>query len=440
MKNIIILSHERSLNKAEGLLRAYVNDNVILVVDNMPDTEYKPYVKEANRIIVSKGFDIVHTTSKLDSCDKIWCVSENLLPIQSQLESYYGIDNLTPFAAEVLSNKQKFDDFCRQIGLGDFVPNSITPTFHKQLDIFNNKEFFTKPDIGTGSNVFFPGADQNTPNIEYRRWNNKHHFLKHLKDKDSHNEFFSLNKQGIHTERFNFKPCRIMAQEYHWSEEPSIIPVGYVKDRIVNTICYLKTTKVKFGDILDPTKTPVELHSNSKQSDIAKDLAVWIVSTEEIDSNKHVDMQHFLQSIVDKLNIKDLFFAGPDFHIDNDRLIAIDFNPRPGQFMNILDKVNNYSIFKNIVYSKKVTIEKQLLWGCSMLKPGIIKDVSNFNHIDNLLNNHNTEIKPGIEIPKFQNLQNKKFNVNFDIVGSNEQELFKNYKTANQLLQNCITY
>ena len=438
--NIIILSHERSLNKAEGLLRAHSCDKVTLVVDSTPDQEYKPYTKEADRIIVSKGFDVVHITSKIKSCDKIWCVSENLLPVQSQLESYYGIDNLTPFAAEVLSNKQKFDDFCRNIGLEEYVPMSITPTFHKQLDVFGSNEFFTKPDIGTGSNVFYPGSDQNTPNIEYRRWNNKHHFLKHLKDKESHNDFFMLNKQGIHTERFNFKPCRIMAQQYHWSEEPSIAPIGYVKDGNIKVLFYLKMSKVKFGDTLDPSKTPEELHSNSKQSDIAKDLAVWIASVDEIAVDRHLSITHFMNTIVNKLQVKELFFAGPDFHISNNKLIAIDFNPRPGQFMNILDKVNDYTIFQDILKSKDVEIKKQLLWGCSMLQPGKISSVGNLEHITPFLNSHNTELEAGLTIPEFQNLQNKKFNVNFNITGSSEQELFDNYKTANQLLQNCITY
>ena len=139
--NIIIIAHERSLNKAEGLLSAYKNEKVVLVVDKSPDIEYKPYAKLAKRILVTRNYDLVEITNKITECDKIWCVSENLLPIQSQLESYYGIDNLSPYAAEVLSNKQSFDNFCRSIGLEEFVPESVTPTFHKQLDIFKNKDY-----------------------------------------------------------------------------------------------------------------------------------------------------------------------------------------------------------------------------------------------------------------------------------------------------------
>jgi hypothetical protein len=438
--HIVILSHERSLNKAEGLLNSYKDQKVTIVTDFMPDEDYKPYVKFADRIVLSKSFDAIHIVSKIDKVDKIWCVSENLLPIQSQLESYYGIENLSPFAAEVLSNKQKFDDYCRQIGLANFIPRSTTPTFHKQLDVFNNTEFFTKPDIGTGSNVFFPGDDQNTPNIEYRRWNNKHHFLKHLKDKSSHNDFFSINKQGILTERFNFKPCRIMAQEYHWSKEPSIAPTGFVYNGKVNTVCYMMCAKVKYGDILDYNYNPIELHSNSKKSDIAKDMAVYAVDTSEIDADRHISIQTFLQTVIDKLGIKELFFAGPDFHITKDKLIAIDFNPRLGQFINILDKVNNYNIVKTCLTGEVPILENKLLWGCSMLQPGKIKSYNNIAALDKVFNQHNTKIVEGMIIPEFQNLQNKSFNVNLDIIGGNVQELFTNYKQANQLLQNCITY
>lgn len=438
--NIIIISHERSLNKAEGLLNVYKNDNVNLVVDSMLDKEAKPYVKLATRILIAKEFDLIHITSNINSCDKIWCVSENLLPVQSQLESYYGIENLTPFAAEILSNKQKFDNYCRKIGLGEFVPDSITPTFHNQLDRFKNQEFFTKPDIGTGSNVFFPGADQNTPNIEYRRWNNKHHFLKHLKDKQSHNDFFTLNKQGIYTERFNFKPCRIMAQQYHWSEQPSIAPIGAIIDNQLHIAFYLKMSKVKYGDLIDPNSTPIESHSTSRSSDIVKDRAVWITDSQDISLDIKQKIDYFMKTLLKSLGVKDLFFAGPDFHISEGKLIAIDFNPRPGQFINILERFEGNSIIQSLVNNQPMQIKTKLLWGCSALHPGKIKALSNIDAIEPFLNVQNTKLQEGMQIPEFQNLQNKMFNINLDITGSNEQELFERYKTINQLLQKCISY
>ena len=438
--NIIILSHRRSLNKAQGIINAYKDSNLLLVTDAATLDEKFSFLKNITQVHFVKAFDIINITRKIPNCDKIICVSENLLPIQSQLESYYEITNLTPFAAEVLSNKQTFDNFCRNVGLSNFVPKSITPTFHSQLEIFDNNEIFTKPDIGTGSNVFLPGSNQNQPKIEYRRWNNKHHFMKYLKDKNFHNDFFTINKVGIQNDKFNNKPCKIIVQEYHWSETPSVAPIGFIRDGKLNIVTYLKISKTKFGDILDNDKNPIELHSNSRTTDIAKNLAVWTVPKSEIDEDVHNKIVGFMQTIIDKLKIKDLFYAGPDFHFSNGKLIAIDFNARIGQMMNILDALESNNIFENIKNNLDPVINKQLLWGASLLKSGIIKSVASLEHIEHNLNYLNTELKPGVVVPEYQNLQNKEFNINLNVTGKTEQELFENYKQANQLLQNCITY
>lgn len=437
--NIVIICHERSTNKAEGLLRAHNDDNVTLVTDMMPDLAFKPYLKNTN-ILLIKNFVVTEIVKRIPHCDKIYCVSENLLPIQAQLESYYGINNINPFAAEVLSNKQLFDDFCRTIGLEEFVPQSTTPTFYKQLDVFGNKELFSKPDIGTGSNIFYPGDDQSKPSIEYRRWNNKHHFLQHISNKNTHNEFFNINKNGINIERFNYKSCRIMFQEYIWSQEPSICPYGYVKDGKVVIEFYVKNSKIKFGELLDPLSNPIESHSVSKISDIVRERAVWIVMKEEVSKDISALSEYFLQKIVDELKIKDMFFVGPDWHITNDRIVGIDFNPRPGSFINILDGLNPGNVIKNFVNGKSLKIESKLLWGCAVLKPGKIKDVHNLDKLEKYFNANNTKLVPGLEIPDFQNLQNKSFNVNLDITGKDEQELFENYIEVNKLLQDCISY
>ena len=438
--NIIIISHERSLNKAQGLLSAYKNENAYLVVDSNPN-QTKTYVSDARHLIVSKCLDVVDITKQIPKADKILCVSENLLPLQSQLESYYGINNISPFAAEVLSNKQKFDDFLREIGLSQYTPASITPRNHSSLGVFKNKQIFSKPDIGTGSNVFYPGDDNNAPSIEYRRWNNRHHFLKHLKDKGSHNDFFDLNKKGIHLQKFNYKTCRIMFQEYHWSYSPTLCPMGYVKDGKVVIEFFVKNSKIKYGDVVDPNSDPIESHSVSETSDITRERAVWVVGKEEVAQELQDLSYKYIQTIVDSLKIKDLFFAGPDFHQTLDgKIIGIDFNPRPGQFINILDSVNNNEIITNFVNQEPIAIKNKLLWGCALLKPGKIKSLGNLDIIKPYFNAQNVGLEVDAKIPEWQNLQNKQFNVNFDIIGENETELFKNYSEANRILQNCITY
>ena len=436
---VLILSHERSTNKAEGFLHAY-GDNCTLVVDYMPDTDEKPYIAYINNIIVDKYFDIVNITNQVKTVEKIWCVSENLLPLQAQLESYYGIQNLTPYAAEVLSNKQRFDDYCRSIGLEDFVPESITPTFHNHLSKFKNKEIFSKPDIGTGSNVFFPGDNQNTPSIEYRRWNNRHHFLKYIKDKKIHNKFFELNQSGIYSDRFAFKQCKIMFQEYFWSEKPTVAPYGYIHNGKVNILFYVNCSKINFGETVDPLSDPIESHTTSRTSDIGRERAVWISMPDEIDSDFHKKSLYFLQTITDKLKIKNLFFAGPDFHVIDKETKAIDFNPRPGQFINVLNRINNHTIIDNMLLGKQVVINKKAMYACPILKPGIINEVKNLETIKPWLTDDHTKLQKGVVIPEFQHLFNKAFNLTLYIDGKNEQELFERYKKLNQLLQECIIY
>ena len=45
--------------------------------------------------------------------------------------------------------------------------------------------------------------------------------------------------------------------------------------------------KVKYGDILDFNKSPIEQHSISKKSDIAKDMAVWSIPVSQVDEEQH---------------------------------------------------------------------------------------------------------------------------------------------------------
>ena len=169
-------------------------------------------------------------------------------------------------------------------------------------------------------------------------------------------------------------------------------------------------------------------------------MAVWSIPVSEVDEEQHKTMYGFVQTIVDKLKVKDMYFAGPDFHISGKKLIAIDFNTRIGQFINILDKLPGNNIFNNIGNNKEPEITNHLLWGCTQLKPGVIKEIKNIEIVEQYLNYLNKKLEVGMNIPEFQNLQNKKFNVNLNITGRDQQELFDNYKDANQLLHNCITY
>ena len=81
-----------------------------------------------------------------------------------------------------------------------------------------------------------------------------------------------------------------------------------------------------------------------------------------------------------------------------------------------------------------------LITGTLLYNIGVIKEIKNIEIVEQYLNYLNKKLEVGMNIPEFQNLQNKKFNVNLNITGRDQQELFDNYKDANQLLHNCITY
>ena len=103
MRNLI-LAYERGRHRIDVMKNALesLGQSVIVVTDNFDDIE-GPF-------------------------DRIWSISESLLPIQAQLELKWGINNLSISAAETLTDKKKFDEFCTKIGLGELVPKSVIPS------------------------------------------------------------------------------------------------------------------------------------------------------------------------------------------------------------------------------------------------------------------------------------------------------------------------
>lgn len=440
--NIIILSHIRSLGKATGLIDAEKQHTIIIVCDAGFEQYEKPYLDGVSHILTVDNFNITEITKHIPNCDRIWCISENLLPIQSQLESFYGIDNLNPYTAEILSNKQKFDDHCRQIGLDQFIPKSITPLTETDLDLFEDREFITKPDIGSGLNIFFPESDKNSPLIEYQRWKNKNHFLEHLKKNNCYDKFFQLNKNGVFNKRFNNKPCRIMAQEFHESIVPPITTIGLLSRGKIKYSHWSKISKTNSSFLADPLSTPLESHSISHTAGLTTFRGTWQIDEEIIDTNIREQINYFIETLTNSLKIKnELFFAGPEYFVNkNNQVIAIDFNPRPAgvssKFEKTPEKGNMYALLNN----KPLTDKKKFFFGCSNLKPGVVKKVKSLEHLRPFLDVENIEIKEGTVIPEFQHAYHKTHILNFKILGNSQEELFAKYLKLNQQLQDCIIY
>mgnify|MGYP003140027447 CR=1 FL=1 len=106
--------------------------------------------------------------------DRIWSMAESLLPLQAKLEKKWGIKNVSAEAAAILTNKKKFDDFCIDCGLEDFIPYSVIPTKISDLDYFKNKSFIVKPIIGSGTKQNYD------TNIAYFSYKNKNDFMKRV--------------------------------------------------------------------------------------------------------------------------------------------------------------------------------------------------------------------------------------------------------------------
>ena len=96
--------------------------------------------------IVTENFDKIK-----GPYDRIYTISESLLPIQAKLEKEWGIKNVSERAADILSDKKKFDDLCISIGLQSLIPHNIIPTKPDDLDYWKDKPFIVKPVVGSGS-------------------------------------------------------------------------------------------------------------------------------------------------------------------------------------------------------------------------------------------------------------------------------------------------
>ena len=375
MKNLI-LGYKRGWNKWECLSRALRNINQ--KVD-----------------VVTEDFDKIK-----GPYDRIFTVAESLLPIQAKLEQLYGLTNISIEAADILSDKKKMDDFCIDIGLKEFIPDSVIPTKPEDLDIFKDRPFIMKPIIGSGT--------KEQRKFDYVSFNNKKDFLLSIGD----SSFFTDNQKGFKDEKFNNRLNRYMAQEQLPDEAEVWGPYYY------GTKClFWSKGKIK-------RYKPIEWMS---------------VPTSEVPIDVQDKSSYFMNKMIKELNIKNMFFSGPDFYKWDYHLKMIDANPRIGQGLQILDDIHNNKIVSNILLENPMIFKKQYLWKIATLKPGKIESVSDISHIK-YLSKSNWDLKPGMIIPEYQHLVMGGFRQAFVIEGINESDMRKTYQTVNSQLQDCITY
>ena len=358
--------------------------------------------------------------------DRVYTISESLLPIQAKLEKQWGITNVSEKAADILSDKSKMDNWCSNLGFNSIVPHSVIPTDHTHLDIFENKPFIIKPVIGSGAK---PGG------LNYLSFKNKKEFLLHLesyvKFTRSYSSFFKDNKEGKSDGEFNNRKNYYMAQEQLPDDSTMWGPYGYVNDKQEFKMLMWVKGELGYNQI---SKYAYETKAQSWMSFDAKDVPKDVRETAD----------NFLKKLITSLNLKNMFFSGPDFYKWGNTIKYIDCNPRLGQGLQQMDDIHRNEIMSKVLNDESVSFNKQFYWVSSKLKPGTIKYVKDISHLSNFLmktNNHRDRLKPGKTIPKFTHVTaDKQLRINFLITGADENDMKRKFNLVNTSLQNCIEY
>jgi hypothetical protein len=382
MKNLI-LGYPRGWNRYQCLQRALKNSD--LITENF-DNIVGPY-------------------------DRIYTISESLLPIQAKLEKQWGINNVSERAADILSDKKKFDDLCISLNLERLIPHSIIPTNSDDLNYWKDKPFIVKPVIGSGSK---PGG------LSYTSFKNKQ-------------EFLNLNDSSLYKSwedpAFNNRLNHYMVQDQLPTNAEIWGPYYYVNDNgVLKNLLWVRG-KVWYNKI-DQYRYETKL-SEFMSFDL-KDVPDEVILTAD----------HFYKKIVNDLQLKNMFFSGPDFYKWDNNIKMIDCNPRLGQGLQQMDGIHNNTIIPKILNDEAFSFDKQMLWKISKLKPGKIKSLKDVSHLKKYwCKTNNDRLRPGETILEYTHITSEKVpRIAFLITGTNESDMYKTYQIVNNQLQDCIEY
>ena len=370
------------------------------------------------RALKNNGHDVDVVTENFDNIvglyDRIYTVSESLLPLHAKLEKQWGIDNISEKAADILSDKSKMDNWCINLGLKSIIPHSVIPTDHTHLDIFENTPFIIKPIIGSGAK---PGG------LNYLSFRNKKEFLLHVGL-----SFFDDNKKGKLDSEFNNRKNYYMAQEQLPDHSTLWGPYGYVNDKGEFKIVMWVRGKCEYNQI---DEYSYETKNAEWMSFDEKNVPKDIIET----------ANNFFSKLISSLKLKNMFFSGPDFYKWEDTIKYIDCNPRLGQGLQQMDDVHENKIVSKILNDESVSFDRQIYWVVSKLKPGKIKSVKDITYLNKYFCKTNDRLKPGKTVPKFTHITaDGQLRISFLITGANESDMKKTYETVNTELQNCIEY
>ena len=394
MKNLV-LGYPRGFNKwqvmADALTRC--NQSVDIVTSNFDEIK-GPY-------------------------DKIWTMAESLLPLQAKLEKEWNIKNISSRAAEILSDKKQMDDLCTSLDIAPLIPKSVIPTKIQDFDIFSGKSFIIKPTIGSGTKQDYKHK------IDYISYNNIDSFID-----DAYSDLlFKVNETGFVDNNFGGRINFYMAQEY-LPHKKLYAPYVYVNQYgSIRTIFWLEGNIET--SVIDKNRfesKPIDFISIN-YTDVPKD----IVASSEL----------YFQTIVDELNIKSMFFAGPDFYYETGlHTRVIDCNPRIGQGLQILNELNGNNILTALLENREFDINNHILWKNADLKPGTIKEIKDYSYLKKYITSTSLNtLRPGDVVKEFTNTPAvAEPKISLKIPGKTKTDMYETYRSVSDELQACIVY
>jgi hypothetical protein len=366
------------------------------------------------KALESLGQPVVVATDNFDDIkgpfDRIWTLSESLLPVQAQLEIKWGINNLSVSAAETLTDKKKFDDFCTNIGLGELVPKSVIPT--KEEDLFDGN-IIVKPTVGSGAKL---------DGFSYTSYYNTSEMLDNAPQ-----DFFNINKTGFKNPKFNNVLGYYMVQELLPEYSEVYAPYYWINgDGEFKRLFTVKLTmkRTNYGN------TKFMVHP------------IWIesVSFDEIPTKVSQHFDIFVEHIADVLGVKNMFLSGPDYYFYDNTVKFIDCNPRIGQGLQIMDKIHDYKLLPSIISGNMIEIEKHFVWGNTELKPGKIKNIADHSHLKKHFSETSHELFSGKIILDQSNVADSYFQHCLVVSGKEKPDTLEAYRAIRKELQDCIEY
>lgn len=344
------------------------------------------------------------------SYDRIWTLSESLLPVQAQLEIKLGLKNLSVSAAEVLTDKKKFDDFCIAIGLGDMIPKSVIPTCEE--DLFDG-DLIVKPTVGSGTKL---------DGFSYTSYHSKEELLNNMPD-----NFFETNRKGFTDPKFNNVQSYYMVQEMlpTYSEVYGYYAYIDMDGNVHRQFCVKLDTKlIRYG--------------NSKYYN--HPYVIQSIDEDEVPDIVKESSEIFYESIADVLGVRNMFISGPDFYVYDGITKMIDCNPRIGTGNTLMDKAMEFTVIPDIISGKKVEYNKHFIWRQADLKPGTIKSVKDYSHLKEYISETSHELHEGKVITEQTNASDNIFNMSIIVLGTKKPDMNKTYQAVKEELQNSIEY